>query len=156
MTRYTYLIIDFLTICVPFLFSFHPKILFIKSWKSFIPAMTISATVFLVWDEIFTVWGVWGFNPDYLIGISIGHLPLGEILFFVCIPYSCVFTYFCFKKFDVIYLFNKNISSLASFILIPMLLIVGLYYYEKAYTLSTFILMSFLLFWHQFINKSMN
>ena len=98
MTRYTYLIIDFLTICVPFLFSFHPKILFIKSWKSFIPAMTISATVFLVWDEIFTVWGVWGFNPDYLIGISIGHLPLGEILFFVCIPYSCVFTYFCFKK----------------------------------------------------------
>lgn len=152
--RYTYLLIDFFTIFIPFIYSFHPKIRFDKSWKSFFPAMAISAVLFLIWDEIFTKWGVWGFNPDYLIGISIGHLPLEEILFFICIPYSCVFTYFCFKKFKVIYLFNNASTKVVSIFLIGTLFIFGLYNYQKDYTFSTFILLSLLLAWHQFKNKS--
>ena len=154
MMRYTYLLVDFFTILIPFIYSFHPKIRFDKSWKSFFPAMIIAGILFLTWDEVFTKWGVWGFNSDYLIGISLGHLPLEEILFFVCIPYSCVFTYFCLKKFNILYIFNKNISKIVSLVLIVLLLTTGLLNYQRDYTFSTFILTSLFLVWHQFKNKS--
>lgn len=154
MMRYTYLFVDLFTILIPFIYSFHPKIRFDKSWKSFFPAMVIAGILFLIWDEVFTYWGVWGFNSDYLIGISIGHLPLEEILFFVCIPYSCVFTYFCFKKFKILYIFSKNISKIVSLVLIVLLSIIGLLNFQKDYTFSTFILISLFLLWHQFINNS--
>ena len=154
MMRYSYLFVDLFTILIPFIYTFHPKIRFDKSWKSFFPAMVIAAIFFLIWDEVFTYWGVWGFNSDYLIGISIGHLPLEEILFFVCIPYSCVFTYFCFKKFKIIYIFSKNISKIMSIVMILILLIIGLWNFQKDYTFSTFILISLFLLWHQFKNNS--
>lgn len=154
MIRYTYLLVDFFTILIPFIFSFHPKIRFDKSWKSFFPAMILAAIFFLIWDEVFTKWGVWGFNPDYLIGINIGHLPLEEILFFICIPYSCVFTYFCFKKFKILYVFSKSVSKIMSLALIISLMAIGLLNFQKDYTFSTFILTSLFLVWHQFKNKS--
>ena len=33
--KFLYLLIDFFTIIIPFLFSFHPKIKFYKTWKQF-------------------------------------------------------------------------------------------------------------------------
>ena len=47
----------------------------------------------------FTSLEVWGFNSDYLINFFIFNLPIEEVLFFICIPYSCVFTYFVFTKY---------------------------------------------------------
>ena len=93
--KYYYLIIDFASFAFPFLFSFHPRIKFYKEWKFYLPSMLVTALLFIVWDEWFTRMNVWGFNPKYLLGIYVGHLPLEEILFFLFIPYCLSFMFHC-------------------------------------------------------------
>ncbi len=154
MTPYTYLLIDIFTILIPFIYSFHSKILFYKTWKSFFIATLVAAIPFLLWDEFFTAWKIWGFNPKYITGIYIGELPLEEILFFVCIPYSCVFTYYCFKKFGICLFFNTKTTPIFSLLLGVSLLAIGCYHFEKAYTSTTFVLMGLFTLWHQFVRKS--
>jgi len=73
--------------------SFDQKVAFYKNVKFIIPAITIVAIPFLIWDQIFTEKGVWGFNEQYLQGIYLGKLPLEEVLFFFFIPYCCLFIY---------------------------------------------------------------
>lgn len=97
--KLTYLLVDFFTILVPLLFSFHPKIKFYKTWKAFFTGALLVVTIFMIWDTIFTSLGVWNFNPRYISGIYFINLPIEEILFFICIPFSSVFTYYCLDKF---------------------------------------------------------
>src|ERR1700760_4889185 len=90
--RCTYLLLNLGTLLPVLLFSFHPRIRFYRHWRTYLPALFLSATVFILWDILFTGWAVWGFNPKYVTGLYAFRLPLEEWLFFVCIPYACVFT----------------------------------------------------------------
>jgi lycopene cyclase domain-containing protein len=135
---YLYLLVNFFTIFIPFLFSFHPKIKFNLSWKSFFPASIIVAIVFIIWDSIFTHLGVWYFNPDYILGIYFLKLPLEEILFFICIPFSCVFTYFCLDKFYNLK-WNPKTEVIFCILFATILLIAGIIHLDKLYTSVTFI-----------------
>ena len=140
-SKYLYLTVNLASIIVPFLASFYPGAPFYKKWKWAGPAILIPAIPFLIWDEYFTQLGVWGFNPDYLTGISIGSLPLEEILFFICIPYACLFTYFALNhliKRDLLWRSHEIISS----VLIIALSVAGIYFIEQAYTATTFILLA--------------
>src|SRR5688572_19399708 len=76
------------------MFSFYAKANFSKKWKYAVPAIVITSIIFIIWDEWFTRLGVWGFNPEYVSGIYILNLPLEDVLFFICIPYDCIFTHF--------------------------------------------------------------
>lgn len=137
--KYLYLSINVLSFAVPFFFSFYPRASFFRKWKYVLPALTVSAAFFIAWDVLFTEIGVWGFNPDYLTGIYLLGLPLEEILFFFCIPYACLFTYFALNhliKKDYLFAYHELISVL----LIIALLTFGLYYIEKLYTGVTFLL----------------
>lgn len=142
--KYLYLSIDLFCIVIPFVCSFYPKAPFHKKWKFLFPAMLVTAVVFIVWDEVFTQLGVWGFNERYLTGIYIGSLPLEELLFFICIPYACIFTYFALNHLierDYLFPHQELISSL----LIVVLLVLGMYYFEKLYTGVTFVSLGILL-----------
>lgn len=89
MSLYAWVIL--LSFAGPFALSFDKKVSFYKEWSFVFIATLIVALPFLIWDELFTQWGVWGFNADYLLKIYIGRLPLEEVLFFIVIPYNFIF-----------------------------------------------------------------
>lgn len=136
--KFTYLLLNFFTALIPFIFSFHPKINFYKKWRYFLPATIIVAIVFILWDSYFTSRGVWSFNSHYVTGITIANLPLEEILFFICIPFACVFTYYCLDKF-----YNLNwktgTEKIFTIIFSAFLLLTGLLNTDRLYTSYTFI-----------------
>lgn len=146
----TYLLIDFFSILVPFLYSFHPKLKFYKNWPAFFPAVLITGLLFIGWDMYFTHLKIWGFNPAYLIGINVGNLPIEEVLFFLCIPYSCVFSYVCLNM-----LIKKNIpkalESAISILLIVSSVFMAVFFRNLSYTAFTFMALAVLVFVARFV-----
>lgn len=141
---FTYLFINLGSVIIPFIFSFHHKVKFYNSYSSFFLACIIVGFVFLTWDVIFTEIGIWGFNPEYLMGIYFLGLPLEEYLFFICIPYSC---FFIFHVFEYNFNFKKNNKriKLIGYLLSFLLLLIGVFSYDKYYTFVTFISLSVML-----------
>ena len=141
--NYTYLIIDLGSVLVPFLYTFHKKIQFYKEWRALWPAVFISALIFVAWDMLYTELGVWGFNVRYLTGLKIYNLPIEEVLFFICIPYASVFTYYCFEKFDL--KFKAITIRWMTLIIFPALIIAGICFYDRLYTSVTFFALALLI-----------
>lgn len=152
MQQYLYLLIDFACIVIPFLFSFHPKLQFHKEWRHFFPAMIAVGMFFLIWDEIFTANGFWGFDSRYITGIKLGHLPLEEILFFVCIPYACVFTYHCFKKL-LPKQPAKQLGNFFGFFLLGFSITLAIKYSDRWYTVLTFTFLALTLLFTKLTNN---
>ena len=134
MRHYLYLIIDIATIFVPFFFSFHPRIKFHKKLKAFFPAMVVSGCAYLSWDIYFTVQGIWGFNPDYLMALSIWHLPIEEVLFFVCIPFACVFSHYTLIAISPQGGLSRGMTNLISAFLALILILMVALFFDKTYT----------------------
>lgn len=91
--------VNVLSIAGPLLLSFDKKVHFYTHWKTLIPAILVIGSIFVAWDIYFTDIGVWGFNPEYLTGISFFNLPIEEVMFFFTIPYACVFIYEVVKAY---------------------------------------------------------
>ncbi len=147
---YTYLLINFFTVIICFLASFDRRIQFNKLFGKFLLSSTIVAIPFIAWDIWFTAKGVWWFDLHYTLGFKIAGLPVEEWLFFYCIPFACVFTYYCIEKFyhpDWADAFN-NLIVFTSFIILG---VVGFLYYERIYTLLTVMVTLFTLFYLHFI-----
>jgi lycopene cyclase domain-containing protein len=83
----------------PLLLSFDKKVHFFKRWKYLAPSIILPALIFIVWDVVFTEQGVWHFNPEYVLGVYILHLPIEEWLFFFVVPYATVFVYDVIKYY---------------------------------------------------------
>ena len=148
--RYTYLYINLATVAIPFLATFHRKIRFNQTWPFPFTAILLTAFVFLVWDSFFTHLGVWEFNPDYLTGLYIGNLPIEEVLFFFCIPYACLFTFYCFGKIPVSKWFHKA-EKIITVLLLLNLFVVGVLFYDRLYTMITCFALAFLLAFARFV-----
>lgn len=136
MKPYTYILVEFFTVIVCFIFSFHPKIRFYKHFGSFIKASVLVAIPFIAWDIWFTGNHVWWFDFEYTLGIKLAGLPLEEWLFFICIPFSCVFTYFFINRFFRFENFKKFNAPVA-WITILTGLAVMICFCDKAYPALT-------------------
>ncbi|MBX3042956.1 MAG: lycopene cyclase domain-containing protein [Candidatus Kapabacteria bacterium] len=135
--KFTYLLLNLFTISYPLAQSFEWRLTYYKSWYALFPAMLLTGIFFIVWDVLKTWYGVWSFNPEYLIGINIINLPLEEWLFFVTVPYACVFIYEVMNYYVKKDVFG-NISKQISLILGIFILVSGLLNNDKAYTFVMF------------------
>ena len=135
------------------LLSLHPDMKLYNTWKYIFQAIFISGLVFVLWDMLYTSLGVWGFNPDYLIGWYIGNLPIEEILFFICIPYACIFSYHCantYIKKNYFRPFQRKISVGISL----LLLVMSCFYVGNYYTLFAFLSASGLILFLEFVARA--
>lgn len=147
MEKYLYLGVLLFAISYPLAQSFEHRIRFVSQWYALVPALFVSATIFIAWDYWFTQLGVWEFNPRYVLGLFFLDLPIEEWMFFFIIPFACVFIYEV-----LIYFFPKDIFLPAGkpfvFILVPSLAGLGLLHLDKWYTSVNFLFGAFVLLVH--------
>ncbi|WP_230979010.1 lycopene cyclase domain-containing protein [Flavobacterium supellecticarium] len=134
--EYTYSLILFFTVIICFIASFDKRIGFNRHFGAFIKAAILVAIPFIAWDIYFTASNVWWFNTDYTLGITIAGLPLEEMLFFIFIPFSCVFTYYSIDKY---YKWDSlsALNNILVFVSVIVLSLVALLNTDKLYTLVT-------------------
>lgn len=153
MQPYTYLLINFFTVIVCFIFSFHKRIQFHPFFGAFFKAALITAVPFIAWDIWFTAHGIWWFNNDYTMGVLLAGLPVEEWLFFFCIPFSCTFTYFCISKFLRLSWVN-GFNNMIVFATCVTCIVIALLYYFKMYTFVTAVAATATIIYLHFIVKA--
>lgn len=141
---FSYLLINLFTLAGPMARSFEPRIAYWRKWKALFPAIGLTMLLFITWDAVFTHWGVWGFTPAYLVGLDLINLPIEEWLFFITIPYACLFIY------EVLNLFiRRDVLGLASTSIAVVFMLLGglmlLLYPGRLYTQSASLVMIILL-----------
>ncbi|MBS1592365.1 MAG: lycopene cyclase domain-containing protein [Bacteroidetes bacterium] len=152
MMAYTYSLILFFTVIICFIASFDKRIQFNRHFGTFLKAAVLVAIPFIAWDSWFAAKGVWWFNTNYTLGIVIAGLPLEEWLFFIFIPFSCVFTYFCFDKFFKLD-WLSGFNNLIIFVSIIVCAVITLLHHDKIYTLVTAISTILTLIYFHFIAR---
>jgi lycopene cyclase domain-containing protein len=130
-----YLLLLILSIIIPFSLSFDKKVSFFRYWNRLFPAMIITGAVFITADVYFVRHGVWGFNPDYHSDIIILGLPLEEWLFFIFIPYSCVFIHYVFIHYFPAVQLSDAFVKVFSGLLIVILTGIIVLNHDRTYTL---------------------
>jgi len=90
--NYEYFIFNAIVISGPGFFGSLKCCYIWNHWKQMLIAIVIPAIPFLLWDALVTG-AHWHFNPEYVSGINIINLPIEEILFFITVPFACLFTW---------------------------------------------------------------
>ncbi len=150
MESYLYLGLDAFTLLGPLALSFDRKVHFYTRWKALLPAILFTAALFIVWDIWFTAIGVWGFNETYLVGPHLWGLPLEEWLFFIVVPYACMFVYEVLNAYFPLPEEDRWSRPLTLGLAV-MLLVCGVVMHERWYTFVTFSGTSVLLFLQVFV-----
>lgn len=138
-TNYLYFILLLFSASYPLAQSFEWRISYYKKWKHLILGIIVMCAIFIPWDIWFTKIGVWWFRSDYISGIKIFNLPIEECLFFVIVPFACVFIYEVLNFFIKRDIF-KNIHKPFLLILATIILTTGFMNLDKMYTSVTFLL----------------
>lgn len=78
---------------VPLVASFWPSLKFYRNIRSLLISIALIVIGFGTWDVFATYRGHWYFNPAGVWRLRIINLPVEEVLFFVVIPFCCIFTW---------------------------------------------------------------
>lgn len=130
----TYLLINILIIFFPLVLSFDKNLVYYKKVPHVLKSIAFVSTAYIIWDVIATKRGDWAFNPEHLAGIYIWGLPIEEILFFITVPYSCIFIY----ETVLFYVKEKKLNFNNKYFLIPsiLLIILAIIFYDQNYTFT--------------------
>lgn len=115
--------------------------------------MAITGLFFLFWDVLFTIRGVWSFNPAYIIGVKFFGLPLEEMLFFLTVPFACIFIYACLNHY-VKWLMPFRLTGIISSMVILLSILMLILYHDRLYTEITFGLLLLLVVLIQYVFKA--
>ncbi len=149
--------LDILILIFPLIFSFKWVFPYYRYYKPLFTSIFIVGGIYIFWDLLVTLRGDWWFEEEYLIGLEF-IIPLEEALFFVVVPYSCIFIFENLEYFfpDKEIRFNKIIYYGIAIVLF----IVGISFYYQDYTILSLLSVSAFLFiaatWYPDILKSRN
>ncbi|AHC13825.1 lycopene cyclase domain-containing protein [Salinispira pacifica] len=93
MKKHVYAIIAVLSFAGPFAMSFDRKVHYISYLPPLLIATLAVGALYIAWDVMVTSRGHWQFNDEFVGSTRLFHLPVGEWLFFLLIPYPSVFIY---------------------------------------------------------------
>ena len=150
--NFTYLILLVGSICIPLLLSFDKKVQYYKSLKYILPAILTTAILFWVWDIWFVEALIWSFNMEYTIGLTFWGMPIEEWLFFMIVPYCCMFIYEVLKFYLVKYEY-ANIFRSFSLLLIVGFALISYSFRHQDYTFLTFLFSALYLSYIIYRNK---
>ena len=89
----SYMFVLIIALSVPLVVSFWPPLKFYRYPKALALSIFFVFFLFGAWD-VFATWrGHWTFNPQGVWRMRIFLLPLEEVLFFIVIPFCCIFTW---------------------------------------------------------------
>ncbi|MFC1658285.1 lycopene cyclase domain-containing protein [Candidatus Omnitrophota bacterium] len=88
-----YMMVLILSGSIPFLLSFFPPLRFYRHRFALFLSIGIILVIFGSWDVYATYRVHWYFNPAGVWRFRIINLPLEEVLFFIIIPFCCIFTW---------------------------------------------------------------
>jgi len=140
---YLYLLLNIGSFSIPFLYSFHKKMNFSKQWKSVFASILLVATLFVIWDVVFTSLGIWGFNSRYHLPYLIGGLPIEEVLFFICIPYASIFIHYALAYFKPSLILPEKAAKLITILLVLLVSLVLIFHSDKMYTSVNYTILIF-------------
>lgn len=86
-----YFLVLILIVIAPLLYLFDKRVSYYKKIKRLLVSSAPLIMAYLVWDTLFTGFGVWHFNPSFTLGVRIFRLPIEEILFFPSAIFSMIF-----------------------------------------------------------------
>lgn len=134
--QFTYALLLFGSVILPLALSFDRKVAFYRFWKALFPATLITAAVFIIWDIYFTRHDVWWFNEEFVTGFFLAGLPVEEWLFFIVIPYCCLFIY----EVSAAYFTRERKGFIlpANIILFIFFLVITLLHIDRIYTAVNF------------------
>jgi lycopene cyclase domain-containing protein len=132
-----YLWIDLAIMAIPLALSFDRKVRYVRAWPAAFASTAVAAAVFIPWDILKTAAGVWGFNPRHVGRFAFFGLPAGELLFFVVVPFSCLFI------FEVVQAYFRErtmrVGRWAWLLLAGGLAVLGALFYSQVYTLTVLV-----------------
>lgn len=143
--KYYYLSAMILSIAFPLLLSFDKKVNFKQYFYPLFIALFSVASLFIIGDILYTYLGVWGFNDQYHFPFKLLGLPIEEILFFLFVPYACLFIFEVIKAYFK--LKNSKIYPIILFTLGLMAVFVAINFYNRLYTTATFAFSAIILFY---------
>ncbi len=92
MSTYGLILLAIIAFPLPAAFLYR-KIGFYRYFYPLTVSILTVGSVFILKDHYFTSHGIWYFNPFHVSGVKLLSIPVEEALFFVAVPFSCLFLY---------------------------------------------------------------
>lgn len=132
---WTYFAILGFSLLYPLAQSFEKRVAMYRKIRYILPGIAAAGVLFIAWDILFTRIGIWGFNHNFTRDLYLAGLPLEEWLFFLVVPYCCLFLY------EVLRYFVKRLSFPRLSFWIIIVLLTGFtmcipFIYQKTYTIT--------------------
>lgn len=131
-----YLIVNIGILSIPMILTFAPKVYYYRRIRSLLLSIAIVSSLFIIWDVLATARGHWTFNTNYIGRTRLFWLPLEEILFFLTVPYSCIFLYETFRTYfhEKKTFYNEYIYTILAFLCFATAILFA----QRIYTLAVF------------------
>ena len=113
----TYLLLNAFIIAVPLALTGDKRTAYYRQLPALGFSIGVVSSSYLIWDVIVTARGEWSFNGKYLTGLHVLNIPLEEMLFFITVPFSCLFIYEV-----VLYATKETSFKLPDFVLLTVII----------------------------------